>query len=232
MSIAQNLMSVRAALDAACRDAGREPAEVRLLPVSKYHPVEALREAHRAGYRLFGENKPQELAAKYAELADEGIQFAAIGHVQTNKAKIVAEAAAELHSLDSQRLAEALQRRLERLGRRLPVLVQVNTSGEAAKSGVSPEEAFDFARMVTRYDALEVRGLMTMAINSSDESRVAACFATLSELRDRLRQADGGGWDELNMGMSGDYRIAVAHGATCVRIGTAIFGVRESPPSH
>lgn len=158
MSITESLARVRAAIDDACREAGRDPAAVRLLPVSKYHSVAAIREAHAAGYGLFGENKVQELVAKAAELGQEGIGFAAIGHVQTNKARQVAEVATELHSLDSLRLAEALQRRLEAVGRRLPVLVQVNTSGEQAKSGIRPEEAVEFASKLSAFDALEPGG--------------------------------------------------------------------------
>lgn len=226
MSVTANLSVVRAAIDEACRAAGREPSTVRLLPVSKYHGISAIREAHAAGYRLFGENKIQELASKAAEIGAEGIGFAAIGHVQTNKARQVAEVAAELHSLDSLRLAEALQRRLEAVGRRLPVLVQVNTSEEPAKSGIRPDEAVEFARALSAYDALEPRGLMTMAINSPDEGEVAACFRSLASARERIRDAVGGGWDELSMGMSGDFRIAIREGSTCVRIGTAIFGPR------
>ncbi|SHJ13610.1 hypothetical protein SAMN02745244_01801 [Tessaracoccus bendigoensis DSM 12906] len=228
MSITESLARVRAAIDDACREAGRDPAAVRLLPVSKYHSVAAIREAHAAGYGLFGENKVQELVAKAAELGQEGIGFAAIGHVQTNKARQVAEVATELHSLDSLRLAEALQRRLEAVGRRLPVLVQVNTSGEQAKSGIRPEEAVEFASKLSAFDALEPRGLMTMAVNSPDEDEVAACFGSLADARRRIRDAMGGGWEELSMGMSGDFRLAIREGSTCVRIGTAIFGPRPA----
>lgn len=226
MSIAERLASVRAEIDDACRAAGRDPAAVRLLPVSKYHGPDQIREAHAAGYSLFGENKVQELAAKHAELADEGIGFAVIGHVQTNKAKAVAELAAELHSLDSLRLAEALQRRLEQLGHRLPVLIQVNTSHEEAKSGIALEDAVTFAHELSSFDALEARGLMTMAVNSPDVTAVAACFSSLVEAQSRIRDSAGGGWDELSMGMSSDFRIAIAHGATTVRLGTAVFGPR------
>ncbi|MHA6525200.1 YggS family pyridoxal phosphate-dependent enzyme [Tessaracoccus sp. G1721] len=227
MSIAERLASVRADIDDACRAAGRDPAEVRLLPVSKYHGVGQIREAHAAGYSLFGENKVQEMAAKHAELADEGIGFAVIGHVQTNKARQVAELAAELHSLDSLRLAEALDRRLVAVGRRLPVLVQVNTSGEESKSGIEPADAVAFARALDGFEALEPRGLMTMALNSPDLDGVAQCFERLAQTRARIRDAVGGGWDELSMGMSGDFRIAIAHGATTVRLGTAVFGPRQ-----
>lgn len=198
-----------------------------MLPVSKHHSAASIREAHAAGYRLFGENKIQEMVAKHAELAEEGIGFAMIGHVQTNKAKAVAEFAEEVHSLDSLRLAEALQRRLDAIGRRLPVLIQVNTSGEEAKSGIAPADAVAFARELARFDALDPRGLMTMAVNSPDAGEVTACFDRLVDARARIRDALGAGWNELSMGMSGDYRLAIAHGATTVRPGTAVFGPRE-----
>lgn len=226
-SIAERLAAVRADIDRTCRAAGRDPATVRLLPVSKYHSADSIRAAHAAGYVLFGENKIQEMAVKHAELAGEGIGFAVIGHVQTNKAKLVAELAEELQSLDSLRLAEALQRRLESAGRLLPVLVQINTSGEAAKSGIAPDQAVGFARELARFDRLQPRGLMTMAMNRPDPAEVAACFRSLADAQTRIRDSVGGGWDELSMGMSGDYRIAIAHGATTVRLGTAVFGPRE-----
>ena len=228
MTITQNLARVRAEIDDACRAAGRDPGSVRLLPVSKYRGLDAIREAHAAGYDLFGENKPQELASKAQELGAEGIGFAAIGHVQTNKARQIAESAAELHSLDSLRLAESLQRRCEALGRRLPVLVQVNTSGEPAKSGITAPEAVAFAKALRSFDALEPLGLMTMAVNSPVEAEVAACFQLLARAQARIRDEFGGGWDELSMGMSGDFRTAIIEGSTCVRIGTAIFGPRPA----
>lgn len=228
MSVATNLAAVRRAVDGACVAAGRDPVSVRVLPVSKYHTVDEIRQAGSRGYRLFGENKVQELAAKADELGGEGIGFAAIGHVQTNKAKLVADHAAELHSLDSLKLAEVLQRRCEASGRTLPVLVQVNTSGERAKSGIAPDDAVDFARALSRFDALQPFGLMTMALNSPVEDDVRACFRALADARARIRDAVGGGWDELSMGMSGDFRLAIAEGSTCVRIGTAIFGPRPA----
>ncbi|AQP44279.1 YggS family pyridoxal phosphate-dependent enzyme [Tessaracoccus flavus] len=226
MTVTENLRSVRTRIDDACRAAGRDPSSVTLLPVSKYHGIDQIREAHRAGYALFGENRVQEMAEKSEALAGEGIGFAVIGRVQTNKAKQVAELAAELHSLDSLRLATALQRRLQGLGRRLPVLVQVNTSGEPQKGGIEPSEAPEFAKQLAGLDALVPMGLMTMAVNSPDRAVVAACFATLAAVQAALRDTTGGGWDELSMGMSGDFPIAIEHGATTVRLGTAIFGPR------
>ena len=225
MTITENLTAVRAGINQACLAAGRDPDEVRLLPVSKFHSVDAIREAMALGYRRFGENRPQELAAKHAELGDLA-EFAQIGQVQTNKAGLIAAHAAEVQSLDSLRLARALQSRLEVLGRRLPVLIQVNTSDEAAKSGIGAAAAVDFARQLLAFDALDVRGLMTLAVNSEESAPVLACFQLLKQTRDRLREEVGGDWPELSMGMSGDYRLAIAAGSTCVRIGTAIFGAR------
>lgn len=226
MTIAANLAALSDRIAAACARVGRDPGEVELLPVSKTHGADAIREAHAAGCTRFAENKPQELAAKASELADLGLDWVAIGHVQTNKAKVVAELAAEFQALDSLRLAEALDRRLQALGRRLPVLVQVNSSGEATKGGFAPDEVPDAVRALAALDALDVRGLMTLAAPGPDLDVVRACFTTMCDVQARLRDEHGGGFDTLSMGMSGDFELAVEHGATCVRLGTAVFGPR------
>jgi len=227
--IAGNLAAARARIDAACARAGRDPGEVELLPVSKTHPASAVRAAHAAGYRRFGENKPLEARDKALELAGLALDWVIIGHVQTNKAKVVAELAAEFQALDSFRLAAELDRRLVALERRLPVLVQVNSSGEATKSGLAPDEVTAFVAGLAAYEALDVRGLMTLAANTTDTDAVRACFTTMTDLRARLRDAHGGGFDTLSMGMSGDFELAVECGATCVRLGTVVFGAR--PPA-
>lgn len=226
MSIPERLAAARARIDAACARAGRDPAAVELLPVSKTHPASMIREAYGAGYRRFGESRPQELRAKAAELADLGIGWVAIGHLQTNKAKVVAELADEFQALDSVHLAEALDRRLQATGRRLPVLVEVNTSGEPAKSGFAPDEVVDAVRHLAACDALDVRGLMTLAAHTDDAAVVRACFDRLVAVQGRLRDAFGGGFDALSMGMSGDFELAVECGSTCVRLGTSVFGAR------
>lgn len=229
--------AVRARVDEAARAAGRDPAEVRLLPVSKTVPVERLRPAVDAGMTELAENKPQEIGRKAVEMADLPVRWVAIGHLQTNKAKIVAEHAAEFQALDSVRLAEALQRRLEALdgtadgpARTLDVLVQVNTSGEDAKTGASPEEVDAILDAVARCDRLRVRGFMTVAVHSEDETEVRACFAQLRGILERAREravVDPALLTELSMGMSGDFPLAIAEGATCVRVGTALFGARN-----
>ncbi len=229
----RNLEGVRARIDAAAQRAGRDPSQVRLLPVSKTVPEERLRLAVAAGCRQLGENKVQEAKRKHANLADLEVAWSVIGHLQTNKARDVAAFAAEFQALDSLRVAEALDRRLQAAGRSLDVYVQVNTSAEESKFGLAPEQVPAFLTELPRFSSLRVRGLMTLAIFSSDAERVRQCFRVLRTLRDRVRDdaPDLVGPGELSMGMSGDYEIAVEEGATCVRVGQAIFGARAKPDS-
>lgn len=222
--------SVRAEVDAAARAAGRDPSEVRLLPVSKTVPVDRLRPAVEAGLTELAENKPQEVGRKAGEMADLPVRWVAIGHLQTNKAKIIAEHADEFQALDSVRLTQALQRRLETADRHLDVLIQVNTSGEEAKTGASPGDVGQILEVAASCERLRVRGFMTVATNTDDEAEVRRCFAQLRGILDAAREdavVDPELLTELSMGMSGDYAIAVAEGATCVRVGTAIFGARD-----
>lgn len=230
-----NLAAVHARIAAACERTGRDPASVRLLPVSKTKPEASLRLAYAAGCRMFGENKAQEAYGKWAAMTDlADLRWSVIGHLQTNKAKLVARFATEFQALDSLRVAEALDRRLQAEGRRLDVFVQVNTSGEASKYGLPPDEVTRLLRELRAFSALRVRGLMTLALFSAEAARVRRCFVLLRELRDRLRQdvPDGVSVDELSMGMSGDYEIAIEEGATVVRVGQAIFGARATPDAY
>ena len=231
----RNLATVQARIEAACHRAGRDPAGVRLLPVSKTKPEASLRLAHAAGCRMLGENKPQEAFGKWEAMQDlSDLHWSVIGHLQTNKAKLVARFASEFQALDSLRVAEALERRLQVEGRALDVFVQVNTSGEASKYGLTPEDVPAFVQALPVFSALRVRGLMTLALFSSEAERVRQCFVLLRELRERLRQSApvGVSLDELSMGMSGDFEIAIEEGATVVRVGQAIFGARPMPDSY
>jgi pyridoxal phosphate enzyme (YggS family) len=235
VEIAANLAEVRRRVDQACVAAGRDASSVRLLPVSKTKPPAVIREAYDAGARLFGENKVQEAVAKAEVFADvPDLRWAVIGHLQTNKAKQVAAVAAELHALDSLRLAEALDRRLQDLGRTLDVFVQVNSSGEESKFGLTPEAVPAFARELERFATLRVRGLMTLAVFSDDADLVGACFGRMRDLQARLQDTDDHPerWTELSMGMSGDFELAIAYGATTVRVGQAIFGDRLDPDDY
>lgn len=227
--IPANLAAIEARIVAACARVGRRPDEVRLLPVSKTWGADAVRAAHACGYTRFGENRVQEARAKAEELAGEGVEWAVIGPLQSNKAKFLTAFAAEFQALASLEVAAELDRRFAAAGRRLEVLVQVNSSGEATKSGLAPDDVTAFCREAARFEALDLRGLMTLAAHTPETAVVERCFATMATLRGRLRDEHGGGWDELSMGMSGDFELAIEHGATCVRIGTAIFGARPSP---
>ena len=230
--ITANLASIQARIHAACAACGRDPAEVRLLPVSKTVPAERLHFAYDAGIRLLGENKVQEAYDKWQALsALPGLQWAVIGHLQSNKVKYVARFAAEFQALDSLDIAEALDRRLQQEGRSLDVFIQINTSDEPQKYGMAPDAAEAFIRALPAYSALRPRGLMTLALFSDDHEAVRRCFIRLRDLRDRLRDVNPA-LEELSMGMSGDFELAIAEGATTVRVGQAIFGARRTPDSE
>jgi pyridoxal phosphate enzyme (YggS family) len=227
-SLAANWSQIRERVDAACRSAGRDPASVNILPVSKTFGPPLIRAAVGLGLHRFGENKVQEIRDKAAQLADCGIDWVMIGHLQTNKVRDVARLASEVQSLDRPELAEALHRRLQAEGRAIDVLVQVKTSHEPSKYGLPPEQLPAFLDTLRGYDTLRVRGLMTLATHSTEAAEVRSCFRLLRELRDQVG-AQGHDLPRLSMGMSGDFPLAIAEGATDVRIGTAIFGLRPYP---
>ena len=233
-ALPSRLQSVHQRMARAAHAAGRDPADIRLLPISKTQPAETLRQAHHAGLRRFGENKVQELCGKAETLHDLDLDWVLVGHLQSNKVKQVVAHCAEFQALDSLKLAAALDRRLQQAGRTLDVLVQVNTSGETSKYGVAPDALLAFARELPHFSALRVRGLMTLAHFSATEAVVRPCFRRLREWRDVLRQQGPPDlcWDELSMGMSGDFEWAIAEGSTTVRVGQALFGPRRTPDSH
>lgn len=226
-AFAANLTSVQERIAAACHRCGRSAGEVRLLPVTKTVPAGVLLRAYAAGISEFGENKLQEARDKRDILADLPIRWSIIGHLQTNKVKYLVRFAAEFHALDSPRLADELNRRLDAEGRDLDVFVQVNTSGEASKYGLAPCDLVPFIERLSDYPRLKPRGLMTLAIFSAETGRVRGCFRLLRELRDRAIRVHPD-LTELSMGMSGDFEIAIEEGATVVRVGQAIFGARPT----
>ncbi|MBS9535228.1 YggS family pyridoxal phosphate-dependent enzyme [Mycobacterium sp. M1] len=230
-TLAARWEQLRRRVDDACRDAGRDPGEVTVLPVSKTFGVEVVREAVGLGLHRFGENKVQEIRDKSGPLADCGIDWVMIGHLQTNKAGVVARLAAEVQSLDRPKLAAALHRHLSDEGRVIDVLVQIKTSDEPSKYGLEPDALLPFLDELGGYPTMRVRGLMTLAINTTDQVTVRGCFRRLRELRDDAA-AHGHDLPRLSMGMSGDFALAIAEGSTEVRIGTAIFGARPYPDSY
>lgn len=228
---AANLKSVQARIKAACQRSKRNPDDVRLLPDTKTVPAHILRLAYAAGISDFGENKLQEARDKQAVLSDLTIRWSIIGHLQTNKVKYLVRLASEFHALDSFRLAEKLNRRLDTLDRDLDVFVQVNTSGEESKYGLHPDDLMPFIERLSGFPRLKPRGLMTLAIFSSDMERVRACFRSLRELRDRA-VAIHPDLTQLSLGMSGDFEIAIEEGANVVRVGQAIFGARSTGTAY
>ncbi len=224
MSIADGLTHVRDRIARAVNAAGRAPAEVRLIAVSKLKPASAIREAYAAGQRDFGENYAQELVQKAEELADlRDLRWHFIGHLQSNKARVVAPVAHMVHTIDGEPLARELGKRAVKEGREpLPVLVEVNVGGEAQKHGASVADLTAVLAAVEAEPGLRLRGLMTMPPNDLEGARRA--FEALA----KLRSVHGGParLPELSMGMSDDLEVAVECGSTLVRVGTAIFGSR------
>lgn len=234
MSLLQSLSRVKNEIESACAASGRSSGSVRLMLVTKTHPMERILEAYKIGHRLFGENKIQEVAQKWAASAVDGLRPEFIGHLQTNKVKACLNACGRIHSLDRMSLVEALDHELQKRGEQREVFLQVNTSGESSKYGVAVENALGFAEAVSRYPTLKVTGLMTLALFSHDQGKVRPCFRRLKELFLRMRERDlfGEGFRHLSMGMSSDYVIAIEEGATIVRVGTAILGARPTPDSY
>jgi PLP dependent protein len=226
MTIAGRLAEVRERIGRAARACGRDPAGVTLVAVSKTMPIEAISEAYAAGHRAFGENYAQELALKAEALAElSGLEWHFIGHIQTNKARTIAKHADVIHTVDSVVLARELGRRAAKEGRErpLPALIEVNISGEAQKAGAAPSEIAEVMAAIQAEPRLQLRGLMTVP-PAGDLGVARKVFDTLVT----LRNLHGGAalLPELSMGMTTDLEVAIACGATIVRVGTAIFGPR------
>ena len=221
MSIRDALERVRERIEAACRRAGRNPDEVTLIGVTKTVGPEAVVEAYEAGLRDFGENRVQEAVAKIEALAQLGIEprWHMIGHLQRNKVKLTAGRFGIIHSVDSVLLSREISRRFES---HVPVLLEVNVAQDAAKFGFAPEEVATALKEIAVLPHLDVRGLMTIAPLTTNPQDTRPTFQRLRELRDSLALTD------LSMGMSGDFEVAIEEGATMVRVGTAIFGPRDT----
>ena len=204
------------------------PEGIRLLAVSKFHPVEALREAYDAGQRAFGESRPQELKLK-AEVMPRDVEWHMIGHLQTNKVKYIVPFVTLIESLDSERLAQEINRQAERCGRVIDCLLEIHITDEESKSGWAYDELMDFVSGggFQAYPNIRVRGVMGMATFTDDEAVVRRDFKRLAECKAELSEYFGEEFDTLSMGMSDDYRIALEYGTTEVRIGSTIFGARE-----
>lgn len=220
MSIQENIRSVLSTL----------PDGVRLVAVSKYHPVEAIREAYDGGQRIFGESKVQEMTAKHDQLPAD-IQWHFIGHLQTNKVKYIASYVSLIHGVDSYKLLLEINRQGQRVGRIIPCLLQIHVAQEETKFGFSPEECLQMLALDewSTLPYVSIRGIMGMASNTDDMEQVRREFSTLSNFFSQVREkyfSDRENFSELSMGMSDDYPIAVREGSTLVRVGSRIFGDR------
>lgn len=226
-SIVNHLAAVQERIRQAAERAGREPGSVRLVAVSKTRPAADIELAVQAGQRLFGENYVQELVVKAAAV-QEPVEWHYIGHLQSNKVRQLAGLVTMIHSVDRLSLAEEISRQWGRLGSSCDILVQVNVAQEASKSGTTTREALDLIRQVSLLPHLRVRGLMTMPPFFDDPEATRPYFRQLRRLAEQIRTAaiPGVVLDELSMGMSGDFEVAIEEGATLVRVGTAIFGER------
>ena len=226
--LTENLLKVKERLADACQKAGRDPGSVTLIAVSKTKPAEDIRTLYEAGHRDFGENYVQELREKYETLPKD-IRWHMIGHLQRNKVKYIAPYIACIHSVDSAALAETIDKEAKKCGRIIPVLIEVNMGGEESKFGVSPEELPALLSQIEGLPNIRIDGLMTSAPLTDDADLLHFLFASMRKLDLDMTSKNYNNYKgyTLSMGMSNDYLIAAAEGATCVRVGTEIFGRRN-----
>lgn len=226
--VKENLKLVEEKIEAACKRSGRKREDVTLIAVSKTKPIEMIEEAYDTGIRVFGENKVQELTEK-CELLPSDIQWHMIGHLQRNKVKYIVEKASLIHSVDSLRLLETIDKEAEKKHVTARVLLEVNVAKEESKFGLMPEEVMQFIDKVPQYKNVLVEGLMTIAPNTDDPETNRQIFSALRKLSVDIadKNIDNIHMGVLSMGMTNDYEVAIEEGATMVRVGTGIFGKRN-----
>ena len=225
----KRLQTVKNRIQTAARAYGRNPETIRLVAVSKTVPAARVRQAIQAGATILGENYVQEARAKFNDLATTPVSWHFIGHLQSNKAKYAVRLFALIHSVDTLKLARELDKQSRKINKIQEILIQVNISEEASKSGVNVKDTLTLLKDISRLENLSVKGLMTMPPYFNAPEKVRPYFTALRNLRDRLEQQGllNVGLNELSMGMTGDFEVAIQEGATLVRIGTAIFGDRQ-----
>lgn len=225
--IQSNLSAVRRRIETAARCCGRDPESVRLVTVAKTQPAELVRAAIEAGAGIIGENYIQEARDKFETLVGLPASWHFIGHLQSNKAKYAVRMFELIHSVDSIKLAAELDKQARKAGKTQYILVQVNISKEPTKSGIDMEYALDLIRTISAFQNISIQGLMTMPPFFDAPERARPYFTALRKLRDQIRENLDIQLDELSMGMTGDFEVAIEEGATLVRIGTAVFGARR-----
>ena len=226
--VAENLAQVQKNIEESCGNVNRDPGEVTLIAVSKTKPVEMLREAYDAGARVFGENKVQEIVDKYDHMPSD-VKWHMIGHLQRNKVKYIVDKVAMIHSVDSFRLAETIEKEAAKKNVTVPILIEVNVAQEESKYGLKPEEVLPFIEEIADFSHIQIKGLMTIApyVENAEENR--EIFRELKKLSVDIaaKNINNVNMSVLSMGMTGDYMVAVQEGATMVRVGTGIFGARN-----
>lgn len=227
MSIEENLREVERRITVAAEKSGRRRGDITLIAVTKTHPAEMMNEAIKCGMTDIGENKPQEVRDKFADVLP--VKWHLIGHLQTNKVKYVIDKVSLIHSVDSIRLMDEIERQAEKHNLTMDILIQVNISGEATKSGVSKDEVEELLVYAGKLSHVKVRGLMTVAPKTDNSVTNILHFDNIRQLFVDIQQKtyDNVSMDYLSMGMSGDYETAIEHGSNMVRIGSAIFGQRD-----
>lgn len=226
--VAENLAQVQKNINESCTKINRDPNEVTLIAVSKTKPVEMLKEAYDAGARVFGENKVQEIVDKYDQMPSD-VKWHMIGHLQRNKVKYIVDKVAMIHSVDSLRLAETIEKEAAKKAVIVPILIEVNVAQEESKFGLKPEEVLPFIEQIADFSHIQINGLMTIApyVDNAEENR--EIFRELKKLSVDIaaKNINNVTMSVLSMGMTGDYMVAVQEGATMVRVGTGIFGARN-----
>lgn len=229
MSIADNISSVKAEIEKAAKLCGRDVTEIKLVAVTKTKPVQMLKKACLCNVTDFGENKPQEIVAKYPEFENENITWHLIGNLQKNKVRHIIDKVSLIHSVDSYELAVEINKRAAAICKVQDILIQVNISGEESKSGISPVDAEKLCRQISELENVRIKGLMTISVKGNDYEGNFKIFSQLKELSLKIKELaiNNVYMDELSMGMTHDFQEAIAAGATIVRVGTAIFGERD-----
>ena len=226
--VAENLAQVQKNINESCSKINRDPNEVTLIAVSKTKPVEMLKEAYDAGARVFGENKVQEIVDKYDQMPSD-VKWHMIGHLQRNKVKYIVDKVAMIHSVDSLRLAETIEKEAAKKAVIVPILIEVNVAQEESKFGLKPEEVLPLIEQIADFSHIRIKGLMTIApyVDNAEENR--EIFRELKKLSVDIaaKNINNVTMSVLSMGMTGDYMVAVQEGATMVRVGTGIFGARN-----
>lgn len=231
IEIKNNWKKILDKVKAAAARSGRKSSDIKIIAVSKTQPYQVIKAAVEAGVPIFGENYAQELSQKHEAFSKDGLpqpEWHFIGHLQTNKVRLVAPLANTIHSVDSIHLAEEISKQAAKAGKTMNIMLQVNTSGEDSKFGCQPDELEKIAESVVGMSNLKIKGLMTIGSFSENEKIYRREFRLLRSLgRSMRKKFPAAGFDELSMGMSGDFEAAIEEGSTCVRIGTAIFGLRD-----